>query len=221
LGQAYLDIGDYEKAKQHYKTSLELYPMCFIFHEYCWLLGIETAPELVLKTADSLLCNISTCGEFCNRIKILALYMSGKFSQAEAYFNLTFNVDEIAHSWDSAQIASVYKELGREQQALAILYRTRTSLQNKLKYSENWLYYLSLSQIHALLDEKEKALESLSNAVDLGLQMGSHDLIKIYPPFENLWDEPEFRAIVKRAQDEKAAIRAQVQEMIESGEIDR
>jgi len=40
------------------------------------------------------------------------------------------------------------------------------------------------------------------------------------PFFENLWDDPEFKAIVKRAQDEKAAIRAQIREMEERGEID-
>jgi hypothetical protein len=37
---------------------------------------------------------------------------------------------------------------------------------------------------------------------------------------KNLWVNPKFKAIVKRAQDEKAAIRAQVQEMIDKGEID-
>lgn len=40
---------------------------------------------------------------------------------------------------------------------------------------------------------------------------------KTYPLFENLRDDPEFKAIVKRAQDEKAALRAQVREMEERG----
>ena len=43
----------------------------------------------------------------------------------------------------------------------------------------------------------------------------------IYDPmFENLMDDPEFKAIVKKAQEEKAAIRAQVKEMEERGELD-
>ncbi|MFC2125555.1 hypothetical protein ACFLU5_12155 [Bacteroidota bacterium] len=37
---------------------------------------------------------------------------------------------------------------------------------------------------------------------------------------DNLCENPKFKTIVKKAQDEKAAIRAQVNEMIESGEID-
>ncbi|TDI64592.1 MAG: hypothetical protein E2O88_11210 [Bacteroidetes bacterium] len=49
------------------------------------------------------------------------------------------------------------------------------------------------------------------------LKLGWHDLIETYPLFENLRDDPEFKAIVKRAQDEKAALRAQVREMEERG----
>ena len=42
----------------------------------------------------------------------------------------------------------------------------------------------------------------------------------IDPFFESLRDDPEFKAIVKRVQEEKAAIRAQIREMEERGEID-
>ena len=49
---------------------------------------------------------------------------------------------------------------------------------------------------------------------------GNHDLLFFISANENLWDDPEFKAIVKRAQDKKAAIRAQVREMEEQGEID-
>jgi len=41
----------------------------------------------------------------------------------------------------------------------------------------------------------------------------------IDPFFESLRDDPEFKAIVKQAQEEKAAIRAQVREMEERGEL--
>ena len=42
----------------------------------------------------------------------------------------------------------------------------------------------------------------------------------IDPMFSSLKDDPEFFAIVRKEQEEKAVIRAQVQEMIDSGEID-
>ena len=93
-------------------------------------------------------------------------------------------------------------------------------MEKRLVNTENAWTYLSLSSIHAILDEKEKALEYLTKAVDLGLLWGQHDFLTICPIYEDLWDDPEFKALVKRAQDEKAAIRAQVQEMIDRGEID-
>jgi hypothetical protein len=46
------------------------------------------------------------------------------------------------------------------------------------------------------------------------------DFITINPFFEILWDNPEYKAIVKRVQDEKAAIRAQIREAEERGELD-
>ena len=93
-------------------------------------------------------------------------------------------------------------------------------MEKQLVNTENMWTYLNLSSIHAILDEKEKALEYLAKAVDLRLMWGWHDYLEINPLFENLHDDPEFKAIVKRAQDEKAAIRAQVQEMVDNGEID-
>ena len=46
-----------------------------------------------------------------------------------------------------------------------------------------------------------------------------HDYVLIDPFFESLRDDPEFKAIVKQAQEEKAALRAQVREMEERGEL--
>ncbi|MFC2124596.1 hypothetical protein ACFLU5_07270 [Bacteroidota bacterium] len=60
----------------------------------------------------------------------------------------------------------------------------------------------------------------MTKIVDRRIWLSWIDFIQICPPFENLHDNPDFKALAKRAQDGKAAIRAQVQEMIESGEID-
>jgi len=46
-----------------------------------------------------------------------------------------------------------------------------------------------------------------------------HDFILIDPFFESLRDDPEFEAIVKQAQEEKAALRVQIREMEERGEL--
>jgi len=42
----------------------------------------------------------------------------------------------------------------------------------------------------------------------------------LIPFLKSLRDDPEFKAIVKRAQEEKAALREKVREMEERGELD-
>jgi hypothetical protein len=43
--------------------------------------------------------------------------------------------------------------------------------------------------------------------------------LRVFPGFDNLRNDPEFKAIVKRIEDEKASLRAQVKEMELRGEI--
>ena len=149
--------------------------------------------------------------------------MTGKYSQAVSLYN---NLNESIGSFgipgyvDSLWIVPIYESLGRKQEAYRILKSAQLSLQNKLKDDESWEVNFCLSQIHAMLDEKEKALDYLSKAADLGFRWGWQDVLVNYPPFKNLINDPEFKAIVKRAQEEKAAIRAQVREFEERGELD-
>ena len=166
----------------------------------------------------------------CHKYKFYTHLALKEFDQAEQQINQlselggTFYLNdrfEYPHYiGDSVLLAYMYKELGRENDARTILDNSRKNLENELAEDKLWFTYLYLSFAHAVLDEKEKALDYLSNAGELGFQDGYHDLIQIHPIFENLRDNPEFKAIVKRAQQEKAAERAQIQEMIESGEID-
>ena len=80
--------------------------------------------------------------------------------------------------------------------------------------------YLHLSRIYAFNGNRVEALKYLAEYANLGFRFGWHDFLLIDPFFESLWDDPEFKSIMKQAQDEKAALRAQVREMEERGELD-
>ena len=75
----------------------------------------------------------------------------------------------------------------------------------------------------ALMDEDEQeAFELLKKNRQVefrGVLGGWHDFILVDPFFESLRDDPEFKAIVKQAQEEKAALREQVGQMEERGEL--
>jgi hypothetical protein len=78
---------------------------------------------------------------------------------------------------------------------------------------------LHLSRMHAFMGDRKEALKYLAEYAKLGFTWGSHDFLLIDPFFESLRNDPEFKAIIKQAQDEKAALRVQVREMEERGEL--
>jgi TolB-like protein len=222
VGRQYFHIGDYEKTKQYFKSSLEIKPTCSIIMFYTWLIRIDGEWGKALDFLDSITIEVPICAGKYNLLRFRLHVWKKEFDQAEQYMNLCLEDGIKLSMQDSIAFAYMYKELGKEKDALTILNSSRISYESQLAENANFYTYLYLSVIHAILDEEEKALNYLFEAVDIGTKYGWgwHDFIEIYPPFENLWDDPEFKAIVKRAQDEKAAIRAQVREAEEHGELD-
>jgi tetratricopeptide (TPR) repeat protein len=146
--------------------------------------------------------------------------MLGQFDQAEKYFNQYLDVGGTQGSYDNLLFAYTYKEKGKVQEAETILNNVRISLEKNLSQRTNWGTYLGLSMVYALMEEKGESMKNLSKSIDLGSKWGWHNFLPICPIYKNYWDDPEFKAIVKRSQDERAAQRAIVREMIERGEID-
>ena len=77
-----------------------------------------------------------------------------------------------------------------------------------------------LTGAYSILNDKVNALHYLSKLEESGFYTGWQDFMMIFPAFKNLWDDPEFKTIITRVQDKKSALRAQVREMEERGEID-
>ena len=130
----------------------------------------------------------------------------------------------------NTSIGYVYYQLGKTEEAEEIFSDEIPKLQYGLDEDHRDNYY-DLARIYAFQGDREKALKNLTEyakGFNIGTDfllidsyfMGWHDFILIDPFFERLRDDPEFQAIVKRAQEEKAALRAQVREMEERGELD-
>jgi hypothetical protein len=69
------------------------------------------------------------------------------------------------------------------------------------------------------LNDKEKSLKYLSEAVELGQGSTAFNFFKINPMVKNLWDEPEFKTIMEMNQEKLETVRSQINEMRERGEI--
>jgi tetratricopeptide (TPR) repeat protein len=113
-------------------------------------------------------------------------------------------------------LAYVYKQLGRTEEAEKVFAEQIKMLQS----GDNRTAYYDLAKIYAFQGDKKQSLKYLAEYAKKGFQNGRHDFILIDPFYKSLRDDPEFQAIVKEAQEEKAALRAQVRDMEKRGELD-
>ena len=215
----FFNIGDYEKALQYYKAGFESRQTCGFADRMSRLILIESGYEQALDFLDSMSIARPACTKLFNLGRFEFHVMKKEFDQAKEYLNLYLEQGGKLWDWDNLNVAYMHQKLGNEEEALAILNSAQISLKKRSK-NGTWSTLLNLSIIHVLKEEREESLHYLSDAAELGFQMGWHDRIETSPFFESLRDDLEFKAIVKQAQEEKAVIRAQVREMVGRGELD-
>lgn len=218
IGFTFLSMGDYERSTEYYRKTLEMQVAALGVMGYSRTLLLQGKYEKAKNFLDSL-CAIAGCERCCNLNRFRTLIILEEYEEAERTFNLYIDGGGELYGSDKLGLSLIHHYYGREKEALTILDTIQHSTEARLSKLKTVEDHLLISQVYAFLDEKEKALDHLSESVNIGLLGGWHDLLEIHPCFKNLRDDPEFKAIVKRAQVDKAAIRAQVQEMEEQGEL--
>lgn len=219
IGNIFLSIGDYEKSNKYYQMSLGIDESPLCISSYSRSLMIQSRSEEALSFLDTI-CKEPQSKPFCNQRRFYIHLIRKEFDLAEQFYKNFLNTGGTPDVRDSIWLSYLYKKTGKGQAAITILKRCQTYLENKTGKNIDFELYLNLSSIYALLDNKEEALKNLTKSVNMGLRWGWHDFLEICPFFENLWNDPDFKGIVHRAQNEKAIIRSQVKKMEQSGETD-
>jgi AraC-like DNA-binding protein/TolB-like protein len=117
-----------------------------------------------------------------------------------------------------ANLAGLYKVTGRKDKADSLAHILLEDLMDNSEFFLNtWEAVLNQAILYAVLGEKDKALKFLSEAFDASQQFSWHEMAEIYPAFQDLRDEPEFKQIISKANEDRARLRAKVREM-EGGE---
>ncbi len=221
IGWSYLNIGDYEKSEEYFKKALNLQVSCYGIRNYSWLMLVQGKALQAFQFTDSI-CKEIECERICNGLLLKESSLLKEFEQAESYYYQWEKAKPVFDTFQGIieyEIGYVYYQLGKIEEAEKIFNEQIEKLQSNLDQEER-LEYLLLSGIYALQGKSNEALEHLAEYARGGFNWGWHDFILIDPFFENLRDDPEFQAIVKRAQDKKAGLRAQVKEMEQRGELD-
>jgi len=221
LTRPYKSIGDYETAEEYFSKSLELEVGCGTISHYIGLMLTQGKIQEALQFADSTCQQEEECEQVCSRILFKTSLLLGEFEKAEQHFYQWQNKGSDFPYWErfiKYEIGYVFYQLGRAKEAEKIFTEQIIRLESEL-VKEGHITYLHLSRIYAFKGERRKALENLNEFAKRGFTEGWHDFILIDPFFESLRDDPEFKAIVKQAQEEKAALRVQVREMEARGEL--
>jgi TolB-like protein/class 3 adenylate cyclase/Tfp pilus assembly protein PilF len=224
----YFQIGDYENAEYYISKLMDTRGDCAGIGGYQHLLQIQGKFTEALKFINSK-CGSGGCESTCAQSLFGLSWLMGEYEKAEQYFLEWKETTRSSRRYESEnyEIGYVYFQLGRKEEATQIFKKALQDLQARLEaavdvsrrpYGPRSTHF-HLSRIYAFQGERKKALVHLSEYANLGFREGWHDFILIDPFFESLREDPEFKEIVKQAQEEKAALRAQVKEMEERGEL--
>jgi TolB-like protein/tetratricopeptide (TPR) repeat protein len=221
LGYSFLSVGDYERADK-YLSEILVEENCDIAKDYITSLFAQGKFREAFQFADSI-CQKIECKRICDFQLFQASLLLNEYERAEKYY-YQFQKYELGHFLNhfmDVHMGYVLHKLGRTEEAEKIFSNEIIKLKSELeKNRQRRDNYALLSKIYAFRGDRNEALIYLTEYANLGFSKGYHDFILIDPFFESLRDDPEFKTIVKKAQEEKAAIRAQIREMEERGEID-
>ena len=217
-GMCYMHVGEYEKAKENFMKMIRLEMNCDGIQAYSWCLVVQQKHEDADNFLDTI-CIEADCESICLREKWFHSYEGKQYDRAEEYIQKYWKEGyKLAMHWKIC-LASMYLQTSREEEARIILDSCRTFYENSLeKWGETWYNTFNVSQVYILTGEKEKGLEYLVKAVDIGMLGGWHDLMEVDPIYESLWDEPEFQDILRKTKEERAALRTQIRDMEENNE---
>jgi adenylate cyclase len=225
-GRLFLHIGEYSRAEKYLKESFNINSLCY--HIY-WINMTYLAQgkfDQATHFLDSV-CNITPCMEYCNRERFRIFFSKKDYKNAELNYDEEFDITLIDRTtWgnlfmDRISKAWIYFKTERKEEAKKILENIILEDKESLKEDPTWpkKRYLRLAAAYAIKGEDQISLKYLKELERIGFLDEWHYYIEFYPPFEQLKSDPEFKAIVRKAQEKKATYRAQIREMEERGQL--
>jgi TolB-like protein/tetratricopeptide (TPR) repeat protein len=222
LADAFSNIGDYDRVSKYFKKSFDCEITQISIGDFIKNMTYQSKYEEAFSFLDTV-CVKQDRAIVCSHCRFNIYLAQKEFGKAEEQFNQFLILSGIPNISDSISLAYLYKETGKGDLSETILQNCQTSLGKKLfgiwDRQGYYLRYLYLAMVNAIMDRKAEAVSCLSQAFDNGLEGSWFDYAEVCPVFENLRDVPEFRALLNKVRAEKAAIRAQVNEMVKRGEI--
>jgi TolB-like protein/AraC-like DNA-binding protein/Tfp pilus assembly protein PilF len=221
IGMCFLQAGEYKKAEQYLMRSILLEKSNWPIHCLSWCYFAQHKFDEAYVFLDTICKEDPSCLGISLRGKIIASIFKRDYVHAGALYTEFLDKGyELTPLW-KMYLVPMYFETGQEDEGLSLLNECYLHYRERLKREEKetWHTTLVLTEIYALKNEKDSSLYYLKRAIEFGELWGMQDLYQTDIAYQNLWEEPEFHRLVKRAKKEKAEVRAQIREMEENGEL--
>lgn len=222
LAMGYYWIGENEKAVKYFEESLRLRSE-FIFVIWHNLILAEDKKFIEANNFLDSTCRINAFGPKCDILRFYLSVIQKDFVAAENYYLKADKEGYRITEDDAVYLAYLYKETGRKEKAFAILNNlipADLELLKKGPFVWSWRMIKSrLAASQAVLGNSERSLEYLKEVGNSGCLTFPFS-VTTFSGFDNLHNNPEFKAIVKRIKDEKDSLGIQVKEMERQGEIE-
>lgn len=144
-----------------------------------------------------------------------AYLLLGDYANSEKSYVQLFSLPKekyIVYSHEKSAYAQVLRKLGKETEAMKLIYEAKDWIEKNMKGNPNY----DLAKVYSFLGEKQKALKYLKNwKPDWGVQVW----VEKDPLFENIRNEPEFKQLVQKFKSQIEELRKQAQVKIANGEF--
>ena len=213
--ECYFYMGDYEKAKEHAMNSFNLGHKYTSWGIQCYYMASTAMNDFreTLQFLDSI-CSFTDCGNNIHTMYWSLHLRLNDFEQAEKDYDRLIEAGERFQLFDSIFLAYMYQQLGRMddyQKTINRCQKRGETLWNDDKESFNNIG--NLIPLYAILGEEEKTLYYMSEFEKTGFHFNIFEDFEVLPIYENIRDDPEFKAILKRVHEKKANLMAQIREI--------
>jgi TolB-like protein/Tfp pilus assembly protein PilF len=216
-------IGDYTTALKYYHNALFLRSECRIIKQYVHCYLNQKEYNKAFELLDSI-GRVTTCSQVCDIIRSRVYIYLKDYVKAEEFYKKAINSGYKQTKDDEIYLGCILIETGRKKEAISVLRKTIESDEDTSAmvpsrgFWEKLIKY-RLVAAYAMIGDYKKALGYLSELEKLGF-FEYPVVLNTFPGFDNLRNDPEFKAIVKRMEDGKASLREQVKQMKLRGVID-
>jgi tetratricopeptide (TPR) repeat protein len=211
---------DYSKAFGYMLNALSMTSGCVYVQKSSSILLASQRYNEAKNFIDSI-ARITPCDQICDVMRFHMYTLQKEFDKADVFLNKAVNSGYILLKDDYFYKYCLDKGIGRGSVCLPEI---RSIVSGEEKLFETGKYYwvgesaLRIAAGYTILGDKRKALTYLKKLEELVFTDTAFPL-NSFPGFDNLRNDPEFKAITERIESKRSSLRKMVRELQLQGEV--